>query len=105
MGNDHCRKWRGEAKRLGGLEIYHQLKLRRLENREIDRSSAFEYSRDVNSGLSEDIDKASAITNQAADGNKLAAIINRRQRIASGQGDDALRMIPEKYTTGDEERD
>jgi hypothetical protein len=59
-------QWYVEAKRLGGLEIDHQLERGRLHDRQIGRLGAFEDLAGVKADLTKRGQKAGSVADQAA---------------------------------------
>ena len=103
MGNDHCRKWRGEAKRLGGLEIDDQLKLRRLQHRQVGGLLALENPASVDADLTVRIRGAGSVAHQAAGLGVLAQLINRRNFVACSKSRQSIAGEKEMRTTSDDQ--
>src|SRR6266704_874893 len=86
MHRSHCKlfdhlvragdeRWRHvEADCLGGFEVYHQLELRGLNDRQLGRLLALEYPADIDTGLTICLDNAGAITDKAAGCRKFAEL-------------------------------
>src|SRR6516162_2512094 len=76
-------QWRhSDAKRLGGLEIYDELKGRRLLNRQIGRSFALQNSSRVNPDLAKEGWVINSIADQAAGHGELSQLRDRRYGVA-----------------------
>src|ERR1700732_2720391 len=82
-GEDRLRH--GEAERLGGLEIDHQLEGGRLLHRQIGRLGAVEDLSGVNADLAIYADEARPIADQPAGRGELAPFIDRGNLIARRQ--------------------
>src|SRR3984893_12375366 len=76
-------RWRdGQAERLGGLEIDHQLECGRLLDRQIGGLGALEDSSGVNADLTIDSREARSIADQAAGRDEFATLIARWNGLA-----------------------
>jgi hypothetical protein len=81
-----------EAKRLGGLEVDHQLVLRRRLHRQVGGLLALEDAIDVSSRAAVLIDQIRPIGDQASGGDVVVVIVDRRQLVARRQRDDQVAM-------------
>src|SRR3954469_9812943 len=85
VGTGEKRLWHGQAERLGGLQIDHQLKLGRLLDWQIGRPLAVEDLSYVAAELVKRAAEARSIADQAAESGEVAKIIDRRNRMACRQ--------------------
>ena len=74
-----------QAKRLGGLEVDHELELGGLQNRQVTGLLALENAPDVEPGLAVGVGLAGAVAYQAPGIGKLARGVDRRNCMASRQ--------------------
>ena len=86
------RRWHGEAKRFGGLEVDHQLVLGRRLHRKLARLLASEDAVDIASRLPEPVVRIGPVGDQAAAGAELAYGVDRRQTMTGRQRDDQVAM-------------
>src|SRR5713226_5349187 len=80
-----------------GLEIEDQLELGDLLDRQIDGLLALENSAGVDAGLAVRLHNAAPVAHQAAGGDEIARLKDRRGRVAEGQ-------VDKLFTTANEER-
>src|SRR3954447_15481388 len=85
VGTGEKRLWHGQAERLDGLQIDHQLKLGRLLDWQIGRPLAVEDLSYVAAELVKRAAEARSIADQAAESGEVAKIIDRRNRMACRQ--------------------
>src|SRR5262249_13019994 len=78
---EHARR-NSEAKRLGGLEIDHQVQFRGLQYGQIGRFRTLEDFSGVDANLPISVGQAGAITHQTTDRAVLAQFIDCRERVA-----------------------
>ena len=94
-----------KAKRLGGLEIDHELKLGRLQHRQVRRLLAFENSTGIDADLAIGSNIGS-IAHQAAGHGKLAKMVHRGHRMACRQATSLSRRVSKNGSaTTDQRRD
>src|SRR5690349_6310843 len=70
--------WNGEADLLSGFEIDHEIKLRRLLDRQIAGFGAYENFVDVNPGTAPIVQQIGSITHQSARFDKVTCRVDRR---------------------------
>ena len=83
-------RWDREAECLGGLEIDHQLELRRLLDGQVTRLAALEYPVDVGCHAAVQSVLGAAVRHQAAVFHLLGPLIHRGQPVLRGLLDDSL---------------
>src|SRR5262245_8504623 len=82
---------------MGGLEVDHELKLGRLQHREICRPGALENLANIEANLAVGLRKINSITHQSAGHSKVAKRIYRRYRIARRQSRQRVAARKEKW--------
>ena len=82
----------GYAEGLGCPEVDHQLELGRCLHGEVGGFFAFKDAIDIASRLPELLDGISAIRHQPAAGGKEAVVIDGRQSVTSGKGNNQFAM-------------
>src|SRR5262245_31931778 len=92
VGASEQRWWYGEPKRLGGLQIDHQLVLGRLLHGKVRGLVALEDAIDVAGRAPIRVAPIQPVGDQAAAGDVEASAINCRQSIPGCQGDDQIAM-------------
>src|SRR5437667_4286598 len=85
VGADQQRRWDGDAERLRGREIDHQLILGRLLYRQLAWSVALENLVDVGSGAAIEVGKVRTIAQQMAGLRELSKGGNRRKPIPESE--------------------
>jgi hypothetical protein len=93
-----------EAKRLRGLQVYHELELGWLRDRQIGRLLAPENPAGVDAGLTIGIGEARAVTRQAAGRGKLTSFINRRNGMARCQRNDSIALAVKERVGANQQR-
>src|SRR5262249_60088186 len=71
----------GEAERLRGLHVDHQLELARLDDRQISGLRALENLPGIKTGLASRLRPAAAVAHQAAGGDEFGPFVDRRDRV------------------------
>src|SRR5262245_4387516 len=92
-----------EAERLGGLEVYGQQKLRRLQNGQFARLSALEHPADVAACLTIAVGQVNSVADQAARAYSVAPRVNRRYGVMGGECNQLIFSGGEKNIGGDDE--
>src|SRR5450432_2243406 len=98
------RRWYGETKRLGGLQVDDKLKLGRLHDRQIGRFGTLENPAGVDADLAINLRKAGAVTYQAASRGILTIYVNRRNPMLGRQCGESIALAEEECITGNEKR-
>src|SRR5262249_23288670 len=94
----HC-----EAKRLCGLEIEDEIKIRRLYYGQISCPGAFENQAEVNTGLAISVVKVGCVAHEAPIQNKLAPEVHRRNFVPRSERDKLFAAAIEQRVDGDEQ--
>src|SRR5262245_53716503 len=92
VGAREQRRWHGQAKRLGSLEVEHKLVFGRRLHRKIGRLLALEDAVDVAGCGAVLVDIICAIGDQPAAGNRGAVPVHRGQLVAGRKLDDQIDM-------------
>src|SRR5947207_12670 len=93
-----------EAERPRGLQVYDEIELGRLHNREVGRFLAFENLASINADLMIDRRYARSITDQAAYLDEQARLIDRRKCVTRGKCCELLALIDEERVSLDDKR-
>ena len=93
----------GEAERLGGLEVDHQLELGRLHDRQVGRLLAFEDAAGIDAELTTLIRIVGSVAHQPAGLGKVTHCICRGNRMMRRQGGKLHPPAGEKGVGADEE--
>ena len=88
VGAGEQRLRHGQPECLRGFEINDELILGRRLHREIAWLLTFEDAIDVAGGTPKLVDKIKSIRDQAAAGDKVAPVVDRRQPVPGGERDD-----------------
>src|SRR6267143_2804254 len=81
VGAAEQRKWDGEAERLCGLEVYNQLDLRRLHDRQVGRLLALEYFPGVVADQTIIFRFIASVADYTAGRDKRAILVDCRHRM------------------------
>src|SRR5436309_4292057 len=93
-----------ETDRLGCLQVDDELELYRPEDRQVGRLLAFENAAGVYAELTLPIDNARPVAHQSASFDKLALMIHRGHRVASGQREELDATRAEQYLRSHQQR-
>src|SRR5262249_54197047 len=96
--------WNREAEYLRGLEIDHELELRRLFDRKLGGLGTFEDLVRVNGSASVKIDHLWAIRHQAASLGELSTFAHQGKPICQRELDDSLALTGRPRSVDDNER-
>src|SRR5262249_33532795 len=98
------RQRKSEAKRLGCLEIDHELDFHSQLNREIARLFTLENPARVNAGQTISVGHVATIAHQAAGSCELVRKVHRRHRVARGERDELVALFVEDRIGGKGQR-
>src|SRR6516165_12488792 len=104
VGATEKRQRNRNAERLGSVGVNDQLELRRLQDREVGRLVAAEYTPSVATNQAISVAKISSVTHQAACHRVLAERINCGKCMAVGERDQLIAHGHEKRVSAQEER-
>src|SRR5262245_17664261 len=85
VSNSHHARWNGEAKRLGGLKIDHQLELDRGLDRKLARLRTLEDAIGIGRREPKIIDQVTTVGQQAAEFSEETGRIDGRETVARRQ--------------------
>ena len=100
---EHARR-DGDAERLRGVQIDHELEFGRLHDRQVGGFGALENPAGVDADLTIGVGKAGSVAHQTAGCGKVAPFIDRRHRMACRQHDKLLAPVVEEWRCADQER-
>jgi hypothetical protein len=106
---DHLVGARGQTrrhfkpKRLGGLQIDHELEPGRLHDRKVGGLGALENAAGVDAGLTIGVHKVSSVADQTAGRGELAQLIDRGDGVACRQRDNLIAPAAEERVGADEQ--
>src|SRR5215510_1059850 len=104
VGAADQRQRKSEAKRLGRLEIDHELDFHSQLNREIARLFTLENPARVNAGQTISVGHVATIAHQAAGSCELVRKVHRRHRVARGKRDELVALFVEDRIGGKGQR-
>ena len=97
------RMWHSEAKRLGGVEVDHQLEFGRALHRKVCGLFALKDSIDVASSLPVLINRVSPVRDEATFSDVEMVRIDRRQSVSRRQRDDQIPIIDRQRASGSDQ--